>query len=97
MRITPTMIPATTTTPTTPPMIAALELLELAVAEPEVPEPGRAFSWLDTTGSMSETPRTCEPVDATIVRIDPLIAVPIVALVPPPVQVATAEEAMFGI
>jgi hypothetical protein len=97
MRITPTIIPAITTTPTTPPMIAAVELLELAVVAPVEDPPGSAFSWLETTGSTSETPSTCEPVEATIVRIEPLIAVPIVALVPPPEQVATAEESMFGI
>lgn len=77
-------------------MIAAVELLELEELEP-VEDPGSAFSWLDTIGSMLETPRTCEPVEATMVRIEPFIAVPIVAFTPPPVHVAIAEEAMFGI
>jgi hypothetical protein len=40
-------IPATTTTPTIPPTIAAVELLDPEVDDPvppEPPEPGRAFS-----------------------------------------------------
>jgi hypothetical protein len=90
-------IPITTTPMTTPPT-AALELEPDEFDDPdEVEEPGSAFSWLATTGSTSETPNTCEPVEATIARILPFMAVPIVALTPLPVQVATAEEEMFGI
>src|ERR1700722_15835045 len=90
------MITATTTTPPTAPPIAA-ELLDPEDPVDPVADPGSAFCCSATTGSMSETPRTCEPVEAAIVRILPFMASPIVALTPPPVQVAIADEEMLGI